>query len=112
MKRSLIVIVSLALSLGAFVATAAVAAAGSFPTITLSYINPTTINPQAFSYQMADYDAQRNQVIFYPYGVVAAPVMHSGMLLTYNVGSNNFTSTSSWTTTDLTQIVSPGAASF
>jgi hypothetical protein len=89
MKRSLIVIVSLALSLGAFVATTAVAVAGSFPTITLSYINPTTINPQAFSYQMADYDAQRNQVIFYPYGVVAPPVVHSGMLLTYNVGSNN-----------------------
>ncbi len=74
---------------------------GGFPKISLSYLNPSTVNPLAFSYQMADYDAKRNQVLFYPYGGVLAFASNSGLLLTYNVGSNNFTSPSSWTTVRL-----------
>src|SRR3984957_2821677 len=58
------------------------AATSSFPTITLSYLNPTTLNANAISYQEADYDPETNQVVFYPYGSIIPPGL-SGMLLTY-----------------------------
>lgn len=119
MKKNLKVIFLLAVAVGVATITIKIntVAAGSFPTISLSYINPTTINPKAFSYQMADYDAQRNQVVFYPYGTpsgngASSPAASSGVLLTYNVGSNNFTSPSSWITADLSQIASPSDVDF
>jgi len=80
--------------------------------MTLSYLNPTTINPKAFSYQMADYDAQRNQVLFYPYGSITPPIGNTGVLLAYHANTNNFTSPSSWTAADLSQIVSSNAINF
>src|ERR1700677_4007857 len=54
-----------------------------FTTMTLSYIAATTITSSAFSYQMADFDVQRNQVLFYPYGSVTPPLGNSGVLLSY-----------------------------
>lgn len=75
------------------------------PTIAPSYFDPSTINPEAFSYQMADYDAPRNRVVFYPYGSYSTqPISTSGVLLFYEVGGG-FTNPASWQTVDLTQVL-------
>ncbi len=87
-----------------------VAGMNGFPGISLIYINPTDINPNAKSYQMADYDAKRNQVIFYPYGELS-PVVNNGILLTYKV-DQDFTNLSSWQTADLSQIINKTAVNF
>jgi hypothetical protein len=86
-----------------------------FPRISLSCIDPRTINPQAFSYQMADYDAKRNQVLFYPYGSIgsiAFPATNSGMLLIYDVGNNDFTNPARWKALDLSRIINPDTVNF
>lgn len=84
-----------------------------FPTIALSYLTPTTLTANAFSYQMADYDQARHQVLFYPYGSVTKPYGNSGVLLAYNVSSaTTFTMASSWTTADVSQLVGPNAVNF
>ena len=85
---------------------------GSFPTLATSYIDPSTINSQAFSYQMADFDAKRNRVLFYPYGSVTPPTGTSGIFLTYDVAGNDFTNTMNWTATDLSMVVDPKAVDF
>jgi hypothetical protein len=86
--------------------------AAQFPSVTSSYLDARTINPQSFSYQMADYDTVRNQVIFYPYGSVTAPIANSGVVLFYNVGSNAFTNPASWSTVDLSVVATPNAVNF
>ena len=83
-----------------------------FPAVMQSYFDPSSINPKAFSYQMADYDAPRNRVIFYPYGEISPSVAPSGVLLFYNLGGA-FTNPASWTTVDLTQVLnSPNVVNF
>ncbi len=82
------------------------------PSVSTSYLDPRTINPESFSYQMADYDTVRNQAIFYPYGSVTPPIANSGVMLFYNVGSNDFTNPASWSTVDLSKVATPNAVDF
>src|ERR1700722_16398857 len=72
-----------------------------FPTITLSYLDPTTLNPDAISYQDADYVPQTNQVVFYPNGGIVPPGL-SGVLLTYTPVSGGFENSANWDEIDLT----------
>jgi hypothetical protein len=86
--------------------------AGAFPTIAASYFDPTKVSAQAFSYQMADFDAPRHRALFYPYGSITTPKATSGAFLTYDVSRGAFTDPASWTSTDLTEVVGPGAVDF
>jgi hypothetical protein len=83
-----------------------------FPPVQLNYLDSRTVNAQSFSYQLADYDVVRNQAIFYPYGSVTAPIANTGVMLLYNAGSGAFTNTTSWTTVDLSKVVTPDAVNF
>ena len=39
-----------------------------FPEVTVQTFDPTQVNPNAERFQLADYDAKRSQVLFYPEG--------------------------------------------
>jgi len=85
-----------------------------FPSISVSQIVPLLL-ANCTSYQMADYDAARNQVLFYPYGNTTAGEVLNGKLLVFNVaaGTQNFTNPSDWTVTNLQSVAgSTNAASF
>ncbi|HVO33220.1 MAG TPA: T9SS type A sorting domain-containing protein [Elusimicrobiota bacterium] len=89
-------------------------AAPAFPSISLKFFNPTTISTQAWSYQMADYDAARNQVLFYPYGSLDISTGTMGTLISFNVsaGTQNFATGGDWTSVDLTRFGGPNAVNF
>ncbi len=79
----------------------------------LTYENTNNLSPNAFSYQMADYDQGHNQVLFYPYGsVTSTPLANSGELLVYKPQPGGFTNASNWEEIDLTSVLAPYAWNF
>ena len=93
-------------SLIAFVFAGSMFGQSIFPAIApggLTYFNPTILNPNAFSYQQADFDPVHNQVLFYPYGSpTGTPAANSGELLVYKPASGGFSDPANWVEVDLT----------
>ena len=89
----------------AFFSAGALFAQG-FPTIAnsgLTYFNTNTLNQDAFSYQLADYDQGHNQVLFYPYGsITGSAIENSGELVVYKPEPGGFGNPDNWVSIDLT----------
>jgi len=89
-------------------------AAQSFPKVTVTLFDPTVVNPDAKRFQAADYDAKRNQVLFYPEGNFPGLSINPsalGTLLVYDAGGT-FTNAASYHAYDLTQLVDAAAVGF
>lgn len=103
-------------TLTAFIFAGALFGQSAVPTIAtngLTYENTNTLNPNAFSYQMADYDQGHNQVLFYPYGsITSTPLANSGELLVYKPVPGGFTNAANWDEIDLTSVVAKYAWNF
>jgi uncharacterized protein (TIGR03437 family) len=103
-------------TLTGFIFAGALFGQSAAPTIApngLTYEDVNTLNPNALSYQMTDYDQGHNQVLFYPYGnVTATPFSNSGELLVYKPVPGGFNNPANWEEIDLTSVVAPFAWNF
>ena len=88
--------------------------AQSLPDLIVQMFDPTVVNPNAKRFQLADYDAKSNQVLFYPEGSFPGISLNPsalGTLLVYGV-AGGFTSPASYKAYDLTKLVDPAAVGF
>jgi hypothetical protein len=82
----------------------------AFPSITLSFVDTRRVHGGEGALQMADYDAPRHRILFYPWGNQPQPDRnHTGTMLSYDT-SKDFAATSSWQSYPLGQILNPSAA--
>lgn len=100
----------------AVLAAMVASAAQTFPQIEIRNFDPTAVHPDARRFQLADYDATRHRVLFYPEGDFPFPVIERhptalGVLLVHDAGAA-FTDRASWRAYDLKKLVSPRAGGF
>lgn len=85
-----------------------------FPEVAVQMFDPVEVNPNAKRFQLADYDAKRDQVLFYPEGNfpgISVNPSALGTLLVYHV-DGSFTNSANYDAYDLTQLVDPAAGGF
>lgn len=101
----------------ALFATSIASGAGErFPEIVLRSFAPTAVHRDARRFQLADFDARRNRVLFYPEGDFPFPIFERhptalGVLLVHDA-RGGFADPASYRAYDLKRLVSPHAGGF
>jgi hypothetical protein len=81
----------------------------AFPEQTIDFFDATAVHANARGFQLADYDPQSKQVVFYPWGGIDDDPL--GVILSYHA-NKSFFDKSSYEAVDLTQLISSEAEGF